>query len=321
MKPACHLPEEAPYFAVYEDRGAPGAPGPVGPARSLLFQSLAVCALALGGWYLAWRWTASLNPRALVFSAVVAAAETLAWIGTALFFLSIWRIEDPPVRLPPRTVNDVLGEPLGRDRPLRVDVLITTLSEPAGLVRRSVRDAKALRYPHPLSLRILVLDDGRRAAMREMAAEEGVDYLARPTNTGFKAGNLRHALEHTDGDLFVVCDADTRLLPSFLAGTLGHFRDPRVAWVQTPQWFFDVAAGLPLPEGLARRAVSRAMADARARPSSGSRTLVAQARLRRCAASPSRRSAVSITASRRCTLPAPQQKDALHQFRARCTRS
>jgi cellulose synthase (UDP-forming) len=254
MTPAQHLPGDAPYFAAYEDRGIPAPPPAVAPGRSLLFQSLAVCALALGGWYLVWRWTASLNPRALLFSAVIAAAETLAWIGAALFFLSIWRIEDPPTRPPPRTVNDLLREPLPEDRPLRVDVLVATLDEPVELVRRSVRDAKALLYPHPLALRVVVLDDGRRPVMREMAEEEGVAYLARASNAGFKAGNLNHALAQTDGDLFVVCDADTRLLPPFLVETLGHFRDPRVAWVQTPQWFFDVAPGVALPRWLARRA-------------------------------------------------------------------
>jgi cellulose synthase (UDP-forming) len=253
MEPASQR-EHAPYFAAFESRPVPADPPAVGPVRSLLFQSLAVCALVLGAWYLGWRWTASLNPNALALSVIVAAAETLAWVGAALFFLSIWRIEDPPARAPPRTVRDVLGEPPAEDRPLRVDVLVTTLSEPVELVRRSVQDAKELRYPHPLSLRILVLDDGRRAAMREMAREEGVDYLTRPTNVGFKAGNLKHAIDHTDGDLFVVCDADTRLLPDFLAETLGHFRDPKVAWVQTPQWFFDVDAGTPLPDWLARRA-------------------------------------------------------------------
>jgi cellulose synthase (UDP-forming) len=71
---------------------------------------------------------------------------------------------------------------------------------------------------------------------------------------GFKAGNLRHGVERTDGDLFVICDADTRPLPGLLEETLGYFRDPRVAWVQTPQWFYDVEPGTPLPEWLARRA-------------------------------------------------------------------
>ena len=54
--------------------------------RNFAFQALAVLAVALGGWYLAWRWSASLNPEALGFAVVVAAAETLAFVGAVLFF-------------------------------------------------------------------------------------------------------------------------------------------------------------------------------------------------------------------------------------------
>jgi cellulose synthase (UDP-forming) len=244
---------EAPYFARYEGR-TPSAPARAGPVRDFAFQALAASALVLGAWYLAWRWTASLHPDSLAFSVVVATAETLAYLGSVLFFLSIWRLEDPPALPPPRTVGDILEEPVEQDRPLKVDVFVTTCDESVELVRLSVRDAKALRYPHPVALRVHVLDDGRRPAMRAMAAEEGVGYLARESRVGFKAGNLRHGLERTDGDLFVICDADTRPLPSFLEETLGYFRDPRVAWVQTPQWFYDVEPGAPLPEWLARRA-------------------------------------------------------------------
>jgi len=236
------------------DRAMPDAAAPApGAVRAFVFQSLAVAAVALGGWYLAWRWTESLNPAALGWSITVAAAETLAWIGAILFFLSIWRISDVPARPPPRTVNDILAAPLAVDRALRVDVLVTTFNEPVALVRRSVRAARRLSYPHPISIRVLVLDDGRRAAMREMALEEGVEYLTRPTNRGYKAGNLQHALERTDGDLFVICDADTRPLPALLDETLGYFRDLRVAWVQTPQTFDDLDPGTSLPEWLARR--------------------------------------------------------------------
>jgi cellulose synthase (UDP-forming) len=31
---------------------------------------------------------------------------------------------------------------------------------------------------------------------------------------------------------------------------MGYFRDPDVAWVQTPQWFFDIPEGTPLPDYL-----------------------------------------------------------------------
>jgi cellulose synthase (UDP-forming) len=243
---------EAPRTLRLEDR-APCGP-PRNGVRDFAFQALATTALALGAVYLGWRWTSSLNPASPGFSVAIAAAETLAYAGSVLFFLSIWRLQDPAPRPPPRTVNDVLAEPLEEDRPLRVDVLIATFDEPVELVRLSVRDAKALRYPHPLRLRVHLLDDGRRPEMRAMSAAEGIGYLTRETNAGFKAGNLRNGLERTDGDLFVICDADTRPLPALLEETLGYFRDPRVAWVQTPQSFHDVDPGTPLPEWLARRA-------------------------------------------------------------------
>ncbi len=252
MTPASGAPEER--FDP-SSRAAPApAPPPTSELRTFLYQALAVFALALGAWYLAWRWTESLNPDALGFSVAVAIAESLAYVGAALFFLSIWRIEDPPRLAPPRTVNETRRDRVEPDRPLKVDVLVTTLGEPVELVRLSVRDAKRLAYPHPLSVSIFVLDDGRRPIMRQMAHEEGVGYLTRTSSAGFKAGNLANGLEQTDGDLFVICDSDTRLLPSFLEETLGYFRDPDVAWVQTPQWFSDVAPGTPLPEWLASRA-------------------------------------------------------------------
>jgi cellulose synthase (UDP-forming) len=241
------------YFERYEQR-APPEPLPSSRGRDLAFQSLAVLAAALGAHYLAWRWTSSLNHDALAFSAAIAAAETLAYLGAVLFFLSLWRSVDPARRSPPRTVNEIRSTPLPRDRPIRVDVLIATYDEPVDLVRLSVSDAKRLTYPYPITVRVHVLDDGKRAAMRAMAQEEGVAYLTRPTNVGFKAGNLANGLEHTDGDLVVICDADTRPFPELLSDTLGHFRDAGVAWVQTPQWFYDVEPGTSLPEWLARTA-------------------------------------------------------------------
>jgi cellulose synthase (UDP-forming) len=54
-------------------------------------------------------------------------------------------------------------------------------------------------------------------------------------------------LSVTSGDFVVICDADTRPFSSYLVETLGYFRDPKVAWVQTPQWFCDVPPGVPLP--------------------------------------------------------------------------
>ncbi len=241
------------HLPAFPPRVPPEAP-PTSGWRDFAFQATAVLSALVGAHYLAWRWTSSLNPDALGFSVLIAAAETFAYAGAMLFFLSLWRAVDPEPRAPPRTLNEIRATPAPQDRPLRVDLLIATRDEPVELVRLSVQDAKRIGYPHPLSMRVVVLDDGRRAAMRAMTVEEGVGYLTRPSNAGFKAGNLANGLAHTDGDLVVICDADTRALPNLLEETLGYFRDPSVAWVQTPQWFYDVDPGMTLPCWLARRA-------------------------------------------------------------------
>src|SRR4029077_16350521 len=55
------------------------------------------------------------------------------------------------------------------------------------------------------------------------------------------------------GDFIVVWCGDTRPFPTLLERTLGYFRDPDVAWVQSPQWFYDIPEGTRLPDHLARR--------------------------------------------------------------------
>jgi cellulose synthase/poly-beta-1,6-N-acetylglucosamine synthase-like glycosyltransferase len=237
-----------------QEARCPPAPVPFDARREFLFQVLATAALATGAWYIHWRWTESLNPDALWLAVPLVVAETLAFLGSVLFFLSIWRTTDPELPPPPHTRRDI-GVPLhGADSALIVDVFFATYNEDPELVRLSLRDAKAMRYPHAIDVRIHALDDGRRPEMRRVAEQEGVAYITRDNNIGFKAGNLRNALDRTQGDLIVICDADTRPFPDFLEQTLGYFRDPDVAWVQTPQWFYDIDRGVVLPEWLAHKA-------------------------------------------------------------------
>jgi cellulose synthase (UDP-forming) len=240
------------YFDRFEHRRPP-PPVPHSPARELLWQFLAIVSLVLGANYIRWRWAESLNYDALWFAVPLAVAETLAYIGLLLFAFNLWFTRDVPPKAPPRTIGECTDDPAGGDRPVAVDVFITTYNEEEELVRLSIRDAKRLAYPHPVELRIHVLDDGRRATMRAVAEEEGVQYITRSNNVGFKAGNLRNAMEQTSGDFIVICDADTRLFPTFIEHTLGYFRDPDVAWVQTPQWFYDIPDGVALPDWLGKR--------------------------------------------------------------------
>lgn len=235
------------YFTEFEDR-RPEPPTPYSPSREMLWQFLATITLVVGGWYIGWRWTSSLNMDALWFAIPVVVAETCAYFGLILFTINLWSTRDVPIAPAPHKKNDCMRDGEGSDDPISVDVFFATYDEDEELVRLSIHDAKAIAYPHAIDIRIHILDDGRRNRMREVAEEEGVNYISRDNNIGFKAGNLRNALELTSGDFIVICDADTRPFPTMLENTLGYFRDPDVAWVQTPQWFFDLPAGRRLHE-------------------------------------------------------------------------
>ncbi len=241
------------YFERFEDR-KPEPPLPYSARIELLAQFFITMSLVIGGWYISWRWMHSLNYDALLYSLLLVLAETGAYIGLVLFSFNLWKTRDIAQQSPPLSIADC--EKTGRgftDKDVvSVDIFFPTFDEEPELVRLSVKDAKQIHYPHPINICIHVLDDGRRESMAAMAREEGVNYITRADNVGFKAGNLRHAMELTHGHFILICDADTRPFPTILENCLGYFRDPDVAWVQTPQWFYDIPEGKSLPDWLAR---------------------------------------------------------------------
>lgn len=231
----------------------PWTPLPYSPWHETLWQFLCVASLVFGTWYIGWRWLYSINYDALWFSIPLLIAETGSFIGLILFTANLWSAESPPRAPLPVTVRDCTDDTEVPDRPVSVDVFFATYSEDPELVRVGLQAAKRLTYPHPINVQIHVLDDGKRPAMEAVAREEGVNYLTRSDNVGFKAGNLRNAMSSTSGDFILICDADMHPFPTFLEETLGYFRDPKVAWVQTPHWFYDIPPGIPLPAALGRR--------------------------------------------------------------------
>lgn len=127
-------------------------------------------------------------------------------------------------------------EPPSPPRGLKVDVFIPTLNEDISILRRTILGCLRMSYPH----KVFVLDDGKRPEVRKLCEELGCGYITREDNKNAKAGNLNNALKYTDGDFIAVFDADHVPNPEFLERTLGYFRDPKVAFVQTPQDFYNV---------------------------------------------------------------------------------
>jgi len=234
------------YFNKFENR-KPYASIPDNKYRSLLFQFSGILTIILGFAYIHWRWKHSLNPDALWFAIPLVVAESLSFVSTLLVVFNFWAYNDPPKKTPVHYLSDIEDLQGRADRPLTLDVFITTYNEDVELVRYSIKDAKSMRYPYDdVKINIYVLDDGRRDGrepekenMKAVTEEEGVGYLIREHNKGYKAGNLKNGLKLTSGDIFVILDADTRAFPSFLENTTGYFRNKKLAWVQTPQWFYD----------------------------------------------------------------------------------
>ena len=194
---------------------------PASERMSGLAQGSVVLYLLAALAYLGWRAT-TLNPAAPIFSWLIYGAELFAFVANLLHLFMVWNL----------TVRKAPAPEAG----LTVDIFIPTYNEPVEMLRRTLLAAKNVDYPHEVWL----LDDGRREDMRQLAIEMQVHYLARSDNRHAKAGNLNHALPHSKGDFIAIFDADHAPRRNFLTATLGFFRDPRVAFVQTPQDFFNL---------------------------------------------------------------------------------
>lgn len=186
------------------------------------YQAVMVLTLAVYLYYLAYRLLYTINWDAPIFSLIFYYAEFHGCLSLALYFFQIWH---PIERISPPALPG-----------LRVDVYIPTYKEDVSLVRKTARGCINMIYPH----KTYILDDGNRPEFAALAAELGCAYLARKERAHAKAGNLNHALSVTDGDFIVVFDADYVPQPDFLDKTLGYFTDESVAFVQTPQNYYNV---------------------------------------------------------------------------------
>jgi cellulose synthase (UDP-forming) len=137
-------------------------------------------------------------------------------------------------------------EPPPPPRGLRVAFITTFVpaSESLDMLRRTLASMIVADYPHDTWL----LDEGNDPAVRAMCELLGVKHFSRNgmacynTERGrfltkSKAGNhnawyVQHARKY---DVVAQVDSDFKVRRDFLTRTIGHFRNPRVAFVGTPQ--------------------------------------------------------------------------------------
>jgi len=183
--------------------------------------------------YFIWRSTTlnTAHPLSLTFSLLLFLIEIISLLSIGLqFYPSLFF--DPKIRI--RQADQYCQS--GIENAPSVDIFIPTYNESVKMVRRTVLACRSINYPNK---KIYILDDGRRDSMANLASETGVNYLRRPDNLNRKAGNLNHALGRTQGELIAVFDCDFIPFKNFLNRTVGFFRDPGVALVQTPQHYFN----------------------------------------------------------------------------------
>ena len=182
-------------------------------------------ALALG--YLTWWLDFSRAGSWILFGLLLFGEVYHVWQSLG-YLHTIWDIRDVPHR------------ELTKHPP--VDVFITVCGEPADIVEKTIRGALGITYPH---VTIHVLNDGYVAhkenwkEIEELARTLGVKVITRTKPGGAKAGNINHALTCTTAPFFALFDADHVPEPHFLERTMGHIEDPRMAIVQSPQYYIN----------------------------------------------------------------------------------
>ena len=219
-----------------------------------------VLALPLYIWY---RWTHTVawtpTPALRAYQAAVALVELLAAFrcccSARCASRGRGRLANPQ---PPQTEVDA-SDPESI-RGFQVSILIPCYSEPDEIILGAVRAALGLRHPLASRVTVYLLDDGgrleRAAAVRaRRAVREPAEGPSKPRHG--KAGNLNYFFRGVlcgganplcEGGVpgpehvVAVFDCDMEAHADFLGHTLPYLAaEPRVALVQTPQAFFNVA--------------------------------------------------------------------------------
>ena len=121
-----------------------------------------------------------------------------------------------------------------------VDVYITVCGEPVDVVEETARAAKAMDYPF---FDVYLLNDGYVAKkdnwkdIEALAKRLKIGCITRKVPGGAKAGNINNAMRETSAPFVAVFDADHVPHADFLKKTVGYFYDPRMAFVQSPQFY------------------------------------------------------------------------------------
>jgi cellulose synthase (UDP-forming) len=201
--------------------------------------------------YVYWRTTSTLPPVNQLENFIPGFLLYLAEMYSVMMLaLSLFVVSMPLPSRPSRAASE--------GKYPSVDVYVPTYNEDSHLLANTLAAAKAMDYPAE-KLTVWLLDDGgtlqkrtsanllesqtaksRHQELQTLCADLDVKYLTRDRNEHAKAGNLNNGMEHSQGELIAVFDADHAPARDFLRETVGYFEDdPKLFLVQTPHFFLN----------------------------------------------------------------------------------
>jgi len=191
--------------------------------------AVVVLGLFLGLRYLYWRGLYTLNTEDTLstsISWILYLAEIYGFLALVLFYVQVVK----------PTIRSAIS-PKEEELPI-VDIFVTVYNESLDVLYRTLVGCMAMDYLVSRK-KVYVLDDGHREEVKRLADRLGCQYVSRPTNEHAKAGNLNHGLTQSSGEFVMVLDCDHVPVHTFLKETIGFFKDPKVALVQTPHYFYN----------------------------------------------------------------------------------
>lgn len=182
--------------------------------------------------YISWRLTVIPVNSGFLPSLLGTILFLAEFMGLISFFIFQY-IFSQEYNLDLRTLDD-----FEKDNIPTVDVLICTYNESLSLLEKTIAACTNLDYPKN-KIKIYICDDGRRENLKILCDKYNIGYITREDNSHAKAGNINNALKYITGDLFAILDADMIPKKEFLTKTIGYFVKENVAFVQTPQVYYN----------------------------------------------------------------------------------
>jgi cellulose synthase/poly-beta-1,6-N-acetylglucosamine synthase-like glycosyltransferase len=184
--------------------------------------------------------TSHLGPVSLLFSLILFVLQAFALL---LLAASTYEILDVICRLKWRRVVGPVSTP--EFAPF-VSLHVPAYNEPPEMVIETLDALARLEYPR---YEVLVIDNNTTderlwKPVEAHCAKLGFRFFHLENWPGFKSGALNFALKQTDprAEIIGIVDSDYVVLPDWLRSCVGLFRDAKVAFVQSPQDYRDVAA-------------------------------------------------------------------------------